>query len=46
MNNIVEDVPEDIEYCEYYCPLTDCTHENWESCGHRLRYIEYKNNVK
>ena len=35
-DQIMQDVPSDIEVCEFDCRRSQCTLQEWETCGHRL----------
>ncbi len=36
LNQIVQDVPEDCELCEFDCRKPQCTRSEWQSCERRL----------
>ena len=37
-NEIVQDVPEAIELCEFDCRKTQCTAQEWARCRRRLKH--------
>ncbi len=40
MNELVQDVPEDIAYCEFDCHSSLCERGEQTGCDKRLRYLE------
>jgi hypothetical protein len=39
-NKVIQDVPEDIQLCEFDCHNLECAMGDWEKCEKRLRSIE------
>ena len=39
---LVEDVPEDIELCEFDCHKLQCRTGDWANCKRRLEYLALK----
>lgn len=38
-SKVVQDVPEDIQLCEFECHKSQCTMRDWEKCEKRLRSV-------
>jgi len=38
-NKVIQDVPEDIQLCEFDCHKLECSMGDWEKCERRLRSI-------
>ena len=38
-SKVIQDVPEDIQLCEFDCRKSQCAMGDWEKCERRLRSI-------
>ena len=36
-DQVVRDVPEEVQLCEFYCRKSECVMDDWEHCERRLR---------
>ncbi len=38
-SKVVQDVPEDIQLCEFECHKSQCAMSDWEKCEKRMRSV-------